>query len=299
MALINFGRVMFTKGTQKCVNISSILSRSVTSDCSDEIYVDFLEGDRTGIAVCSLCRPQAKNSISKGLRNQFRGILKMLKSDNDVRVMILRSAVPGVFCAGADLKERAKMLEAEVGPFVTSLRLLGMDLRDLPMPTIAALDGAALGGGLEFAMCCDIRVAADCAKMGLVETKLAIIPGAGGTQHLSRIVGIATAKELIFTGRVLDGIEAHQLRLVNHVTAQNEAGDAAYQKALTIAEEITMNGPIALRLAKLAMNKGSEVDLVNALKIEEACYSQIITTKDRREGLNAFAEKRAPKYIGE
>ncbi|KAI0230903.1 Methylglutaconyl-CoA hydratase, mitochondrial [Lamellibrachia satsuma] len=274
MALVNFGKVLSTKRPRSFLNISTILSRSLASSSSDDVNVEFLDGDRTGVAVCSLTRPEAKNAISIGLRSQLRDALKMLKSLKDVQVMILRSSVPGIFCAGADLKERAKMPEAEVGPFVTSLRQIGMDLRELPMPTIAALDGAALGGGLEFAMCCDIRVAADSAKMGLIETKLAIIPGAGGTQHLSRIVGLPTAKELIFTGRVLDGIEAHQLRLVNHVTDQNEDGDAAYQKALEIAEQIAMNGPIALRLAKLAITKGFEVDLATGLQIEEACYSQ-------------------------
>lgn len=167
------------------------------------------------------------------------------------------------------------------------------------MPIIAALDGVALGGGLEMALSCDLRVAADTTKMGLVETKLAIIPGAGGTQRLPRIVGPAMAKELIFTGRVIDGAEAFKLGLVNRVVAQNQEGDAAYGKALELAKEILPQGPIALRMAKTAIDRGIEVDLDTGLTIEEFCYAQVIPTKDRLEGLMAFKEKRSPRYKGE
>ncbi|XP_048383040.1 methylglutaconyl-CoA hydratase, mitochondrial isoform X3 [Stegostoma tigrinum] len=202
-------------------------------------------------------------------------------------------------CVCADLKERAKMRPSEVGPFVSKARSLINELGNLPMPTIAVLDGAALGGGLEMALACDIRVAATSAKMGLVETKLAIIPGAGGTQRLPRTIGVSLAKELIFSGRVLDGTEAKVIGLVNHVVGQNEAGDAAYHRALSLAREFIPQGPIAVRLAKLAINQGIEVDLKTGLAIEEACYAQVIPTKDRIEGLNAFKEKRLPRYTGE
>ncbi|XP_048451305.1 methylglutaconyl-CoA hydratase, mitochondrial isoform X4 [Rhincodon typus] len=225
--------------------------------------------------------------------------IKEIKCDKNVRTVILRSEVPGIFCAGADLKERAKMQPSEVGPFVSKARSLINELGNLPMPTIAVLDGAALGGGLEMALACDIRVAATSAKMGLVETKLAIIPGAGGTQRLPRIIGVSLAKELIFSGRVLDGTEAKVIGLVNHVVEQNEAGDAAYRRALSLAREFIPQGPIAVRLAKLAINQGIEVDLKTGLAIEEACYAQVIPTKDRIEGLNAFKEKRLPRYTGE
>ncbi|KAG8596074.1 hypothetical protein GDO81_001722 [Engystomops pustulosus] len=222
-----------------------------------------------------------------------------LKGNNKVRTVILRSEVPGVFCAGADLKERAKMHPSEVGPFVSKARALMNEFANLPMPTIAALDGAALGGGLEMALASDIIVAASSAKMGLVETKLAIIPGAGGTQRLPRAVGVALAKELIFSARVLDGIEAKSIGLVSHVVEQNEEGDAAYRRAVALAREFITQGPIAMRMAKLAINQGIEVDLATGLAIEEACYAQVIPTKDRMEGLLAFKEKRPPRYKGE
>ncbi|XP_061232677.1 methylglutaconyl-CoA hydratase, mitochondrial-like [Neopsephotus bourkii] len=170
---------------------------------------------------------------------------------------------------------------------------------NLPVPTIAAIDGAALGGGLELALACDIRVAASSAKMGLVETKLAIIPGAGGTQRLPRTIGVSLAKELIFSARIVDGEEAKSIGLISHVVEQNEAGDAAYRRALALAKEFLPQGPVAMRVAKLAINQGMEVDLVTGLAIEEACYAQTIPTKDRIEGLLAFKEKRPPRYKGE
>ncbi|XP_077325970.1 methylglutaconyl-CoA hydratase, mitochondrial [Lithobates pipiens] len=265
----------------------------------DELRVRYLEGEEQGIVVLGINRPQAKNAISKGLLKSMMKTVDSLKGNNKVRTVILRSDVPGVFCAGADLKERAKMHPSEVGPFVSKARALMNEFANLPMPTIAALDGAALGGGLEMALATDIIVAASSAKMGLVETKLAIIPGAGGTQRLPRAVGVAVAKELIFSARVLDGNEAKVIGLVSHVVEQNDEGDAAYKRALALAREFITQGPIAMRMAKLAINQGIEVDLATGLAIEEACYAQVIPTKDRIEGLLAFKDKRPPRYKGE
>lgn len=265
----------------------------------EDLKLEYLEGEDNGIAIMSLTRYNAKNAISKHLAQQMVLAQDMLRFNNDLRVVILRSEVPGVFCAGADLKERAKMAEHEVAPFVASARQLATGLAELPIPTIAALDGAAMGGGLEFALCCDMRVASESAKLGLVEAKLAIIPGAGGTQRLPRIVGPAIAKEMIFTGRVVDGSEAARIGLVNDVVPQNDAGDAAYHRALELAREIMPNGPIALRMAKQAINRGIEVDINSGLAFEQACYAQVIPTKDRMEGLIAFREKRPPRYRGE
>ncbi|XP_063083316.1 methylglutaconyl-CoA hydratase, mitochondrial isoform X3 [Cavia porcellus] len=223
-----------------------------------------------------------------------RGYVSEVKSEEELRVRQLEEEN-----RGADLKERAKMHPSEVGPFVSKIRAVINDIANLPVPTIAAIDGLALGGGLELALACDIRVAASSAKMGLVETKLAIIPGGGGTQRLPRAIGMSLAKELIFSARVLDGQEAKAVGLVSHVLEQNPEGDAAYRKALDLAREFLPQGPVAMRVAKLAINQGMEVDLVTGLAIEEACYAQTIPTKDRLEGLLAFKEKRTPRYKGE
>ncbi|KAM5228187.1 methylglutaconyl-CoA hydratase, mitochondrial isoform 1-T1 [Ctenodactylus gundi] len=265
----------------------------------DELRVRHLEEENRGIVVLGINRAYGKNALSKNLIKMLSKAVDALKSDKKVRTIIIRSEVPGIFCAGADLKERAKMHSSEVGPFVSRIRAVINDIANLPVPTIAAIDGLALGGGLELALACDIRVAASCAKMGLVETKLAIIPGGGGTQRLPRAIGMSLAKELIFSARVLDGQEAKAVGLVSHVLEQNQEGDAAYGRALDLAREFLPQGPVAMRVAKLAINQGMEVDLVTGLAIEEACYAQTIPTKDRLEGLLAFKEKRPPRYKGE
>ncbi|XP_022218343.1 methylglutaconyl-CoA hydratase, mitochondrial [Drosophila obscura] len=275
------------------------MSTKETSEGGNEILVERLEGAQKGITVLGLNRPAAKNSLSRAMVDTFREILDEIKKDNDSRVVVLRSLTPAIFCAGADLKERKFMSIEETSEFVSNLRNLFISIEQLPMPVIAALDGAALGGGLEMALACDIRTAATNTKMGLVETRLAIIPGAGGTQRLPRILSPSLAKELIFTARVLDGSEAKELGLVNHVVNQNEKKDAAYQQALKLAEEILPNGPVGVRMAKLAIDKGMQVDLSTGYSIEEVCYAQVIPTKDRLEGLAAFAEKRKPVYKGE
>lgn len=273
--------------------------RHYSSDPKDDLRVRYLDGEDSGIVVVGINRPKAKNAISKNLVKMMYDVVEDVKKNNKVRSVILCSLVPGIFCAGADLKERAKMHQSEVGPFVSKARALITELGNLPMPIIAAIDGAALGGGLEMALACDIRIAANSAKMGLVETKLAIIPGAGGTQRLPRAIGVSLAKELIFAAKAVDGVEACRLGLVNHSVEQNESGDAAYLRALELAREINPQGPIAVRMAKLAINQGIEVDLSTGLAIEEACYSQVIPTKDRLEGLAAFREKRRPHFKGE
>ncbi|XP_059214308.1 methylglutaconyl-CoA hydratase, mitochondrial [Centropristis striata] len=281
------------------VNSFGALTRHYSSDSKEDLRVRYLDGEDAGIVVVGINRPKAKNAISKNLVKMMSEAVEDIKKNNKVRSVILCSLVPGIFCAGADLKERAKMHQSEVGPFVSKARALITELGNLPVPTIAAIDGAALGGGLEMALACDIRIASDTAKMGLVETKLAIIPGAGGTQRLPRAIGVSLAKELIFAARVVDGTEACRLGLANHSVEQNKTGDAAYLRALELSREINPQGPIAIRMAKLAINQGIEVDLSTGLAIEEACYAQVIPTKDRLEGLTAFKEKRRPHFKGE
>lgn len=278
-----------------CRRISAVADQAT----GEILKVSQLSGDLSGITVFGFNRPKAKNALSRDLVYRFLNSLETVRDDPSVRVVILRSLVPQIFCAGADLKERATLSPAEVSAFVNKLRYMTNTIENLPCPVIAAIDGAALGGGLEIALACDIRTASTSSKMGLVETKLAIIPGAGGSQRLPRLIGIAKAKELIYTGRVFDGLEALKINLVNSVVEQNIDGDAAYMKALAIASEILPNGPIGVQMAKAAINKGTEVDMSSGCFIEESCYARLIPTKDRMEGLRAFKEKRAPVYKGE
>uniref|UniRef100_A0A452GGL9 Uncharacterized protein n=1 Tax=Gopherus agassizii TaxID=38772 RepID=A0A452GGL9_9SAUR len=244
-------------------------------------------------------RAHARNSLGRVLVNELFRVLESLRCDEKIRVVVFKSEVKGVFCAGADLKERAQMNDAEVGHFVHRLRSLMDEIAALPMPTIAAIEGYALGGGLELALACDLRIAASSAKMGLIETTRGLLPGAGGTQRLPRCIGIGLAKELIFTGRQINGQQALSIGLVNHTVPQNDEGDAAYQRALTLAKEILPQAPIAVKMGKLAINRGIEVDIASGMAIEGMCYAQNIPTRDRQEGMAAFREKRPPQFIGE
>jgi len=264
----------------------------------DVVTLQHLKNDDEGVVVIGLNRAKQRNALSSHLVRCLSNAVKLVANSN-TRVLLIRSTVPGTFCAGADLKERIKMSPKEVSQYSNNLRGLMTRINYLPFPVIAAMDGLALGGGLELALACDIRVAVTTAKLGLVETRLAIIPGAGGTTRLPRLINPAIAKELILTARVFDGSEGKDLGVVNHAIEQNKEGDAAYLKSLDIAREILPNGPVGVRMAKFAINRGVEVDINTALAIEEACYAQIIPTKDRIEGLKAFSEKRPPKYIGE
>ncbi|XP_077005742.1 enoyl-CoA hydratase domain-containing protein 2, mitochondrial isoform X1 [Tamandua tetradactyla] len=280
-----------------------LLARSYTSDRAAgglEIQVRALEGPDQAITEILMNRPRARNALGNILVGELLEALAQLREDRQVRVLLFRSGVKGVFCAGADLKEREQMSEAEVGVFVQRLQGLMNEIADFPAPTIAAVDGFALGGGLELALACDLRVAAaSSAVMGLIETTRGLLPGAGGTQRLPRCLGVALAKELIFTGRRLSGTEALAIGLVNHTVDQNKEGNAAYHRARTLAQEILPQAPIAVRLGKLAIDRGMEVDIASGMAIEGMCYAQNIPTQDRLEGMAAFREKRSPKFVGE
>lgn len=272
--------------TYRCLILESV---------SDSVKLRRLSDSDTGIVELSLDRPGAKNAIGKDMLRDLQYNLETINSDLSAKVMMISSLVPKVFCAGADLKERRKMSPSEVQSFVNTLRSTFSLLEALHIPTIAVIEGAALGGGLEMALSCDLRICGEDAVMGLPETGLAIIPGAGGTQRLARLVGKSIAKEIIFTGRKIYGKDALSVGLVNYCMPPG----CAYSKALEIAREINEKGPLAVRMAKRAINEGLDMDMDSALRLEEECYEQILNTKDRLEGLAAFAEKRKPKYTGE
>ncbi|KAI9028700.1 hypothetical protein DFJ74DRAFT_641808 [Hyaloraphidium curvatum] len=255
-------------------------------------YIEELSGEDAGIRLLTFNRPAAKNALSRRMLDEFAESLARIRVDDGARVLVLRSLVSGVFCAGADLKERATMQQSDVALFVSKLRETFMALEVCPIPTVCAIDGAALGGGLEIALSCDLRVAGQGAKLGLPETRLAIIPGAGGTQRLPRLIGRSKAKELIFTGRQLNNVEAKEYGLVNYADANG------FDRALELARQILPAGPIAIKAAKVAIDRGSQVDIATGMAIEEASYAKVIPTEDRLEGLKAFAEKRKPVYKG-
>ncbi|SDL70379.1 enoyl-CoA hydratase-related protein [Sediminibacillus halophilus] len=247
------------------------------------------------IAVLILNRPGAANAFSMELLRQFNDRLTQLESDPLLRCLVITGAGHKVFCAGADLKERSKMTEQQTREAVQYIGSTLQRVSELPMPTIAAINGAAFGGGLELALACDLRISASHSKLALTETSLGIIPGAGGTQRLSRQVGLSKAKEMIFTASPVDAEKAEQIGLVEYVHDSEEL----MEKAESLAEEIAKNAPVALRQAKLAISKGIDMELSEGLAFEKQCYQQTINTKDRLEGLQAFKEKRTAVFIGE
>jgi len=226
---------------------------------------------------------------------ELQGAIAECQSNPSVRCVILIGAGDKVFCAGADLKERMNLSETEVYAAVTLIRETVHQLESLPKPVIAAINGAAFGGGLEMALACDLRIAAQTAKLGLTETSLGIIPGAGGTQRLPRLVGIGRAKELIYTARRIDAEEALRIGLVEYVTPPEEL----LERSIAIAEEIAKNAPIAVSQAKIAIDNGWGKDIRKGLFIEQIAYEVTVPTKDRLEGLRAFREQRRPIFKGE
>ena len=248
------------------------------------------------VSTITLHRPAARNALSRSFRQELEDSLRWCgDASNGVRAVIVQSTVPKVFCAGADLKERKGMSQEEARAFVDSLRMTFDLLEDLPVPTIAAVEGAALGGGLELALAADIRVGGDAALFGVPETSLAIIPGAGGTYRLPKLVGLSNAKLMAFTGKPLKAADAQAIGVINRVVPAGEA----LAEATKIAEQIAGNGPVAVKAVKKAMNEGYGETRVEGLAAERRGYDMVIPTQDRLEGLKAFAEKRKPVYKGE
>lgn len=253
-----------------------------------------VELERGVVATITINRPEAANCLSRATLDELAAAIATLATDDDCRAVVLTGSGEKAFCAGADLKERATMNDDQVRDFVRTIRDTATGLSRLPQPVIAAINGAAFGGGCELALACDIRVIDENAQVGLTETSLGIIPGGGGTQRLPRLIGPARAIELIVTARRVDAAEAHKIGLANVVAA---AG-TAQKLAAEIAERIAANAPVAVRAAKEAAWRGLELPLREGLELETDLYQRTLGTDDRIEGLTAFREKRPPVYKG-
>ncbi len=249
-----------------------------------------------GWAVVTLNRPDAMNSLSRALVRELGDVFRALSADPTVRVVILTGAGEKAFCAGADLKERKGMTDDDVRAMLGYYRESFGAIDRCTRPVVAALNGVALGGGFELALACDLRVAAATALVGLPETTLAIIPGAGGTQRLPRLVGTGKAKELILLGRRIAAPEALALGLV---TAVAEPGERVVDAAKKLTAHLVTGAPIALAAAMEAVDEGADLDFEAGLDLEARCYEKTLQSTDRREALAAFAEKRKPVYRGE
>ncbi|HET6412681.1 MAG TPA: enoyl-CoA hydratase-related protein [Anaeromyxobacter sp.] len=250
---------------------------------------------REFIELWTIDREALRNAISMALLRELKVHLARVALDSALRCVVLTGAGERAFSAGADLKERALMSAKDVGEFHALLRQALDAIEAAPQVFIAALNGAALGGGLELSLACDLRLAADSAELGLPEVALGIIPGGGGTQRLPRLVGLSRAKDLVLTARRVPAAEALAMGLVSQVVPRPRL----VPEALSLAERVARNAPVALRQAKRALALGLALPLAEALDLEHRLYEACLLTRDRREALSAFAEKRSPNFTGE
>ncbi|MDR7101106.1 enoyl-CoA hydratase-related protein [Croceicoccus sp. BE223] len=248
------------------------------------------------VSTIMLNRPESINAFNDAMRGAFRETVRQLEADEDTRVIVLCGAGERGFCAGADVKEGRTV----GGPVAERRRLVPNSwievLDECTKPTIAAVHGVCYGGGLELALACDIRMAARDARFGLTETRLGLIPGGGGTQRLSRLIGLGPALDLVLTADRIDASRAYELGLVTRLSPDREAleGDA-----MALATAMAERPPAALAYAKEAMIEGYSADLRGGLRLEKALFALLMGTRDRREAAEAFRDKRSPVFKGE
>jgi enoyl-CoA hydratase len=247
-----------------------------------------------GIATVTFNRPKALNALNRELLAEFAQALDAVKADENVRVLILTGAGEKAFVAGADITELATYTALQAKAFSRAGHDIIARLQELPIPVIAAVNGFALGGGLEIAIACDFIYAAETARFGLPEITLGLIPGFGGTQRLPRLIGANMAKELMFTGRMIGAAEARELGIANKVCPPG----ALMEEVLKTAREMAAKGKVSLRAAKEAVNHGLNVDLATGCRIEVDAFALTLASADAKEGTQAFLEKRKPVFQG-
>ncbi|GLI02971.1 enoyl-CoA hydratase/isomerase family protein [Phytohabitans aurantiacus] len=247
---------------------------------------------KDGIGTIRLDRPPM-NALNTQVQEELRAAASAVTADTEVRAVVVYGGEK-VFAAGADIKEMADMSYVDMAARARELSSAFDAIARIPKPVVAAVTGYALGGGCELALACDWRVVADDAKLGQPEIKLGIIPGAGGTQRLARLVGPARAKDLVMSGRMVDAEEALRIGLADRVVPSAEV----YEAAITLVRQYT-NGPSqALRAAKLAIDGGLDMDLASGLAWESQLFAALFATEDKAEGMSAFVEKRKPNFLG-
>jgi enoyl-CoA hydratase/carnithine racemase len=254
----------------------------------------FVERDNK-TAIITLNRPKRLNALSIQLKKELVRTFSELEKDDSVWAVILTGG-PKAFCAGADIKERSKTSLSKNEFYNERMKNheFFKKIEKFEKPVIAAINGVAVGGGLELALVCDFRIASETARFGLPEVKIGAIPSGGGTQRLPRLIGIAKAKELLFTANIINAEEAESAGLVSAVVPV----DKLMPSAMALAEKISNNAPLAVRMAKRSVNMGMEMDLNAALDCEAQCAAMLAESKDREEGFKAFLEKRKPEYKG-
>ena len=255
-------------------------------------YVIYEKSER--IATITLNRPEALNAFNKDVVEEILKALEDAKNDEKIRVVILTGAGEKAFSAGADIKTMKGFDALKARELSLMGEKLCTAIENFEKPVIAAINGYALGGGLEVAMACDLRIASDKAKMGQTEINIGLIPGWGGTQRLTRLIGKTKAKELVFTGKMIDAKTAERLGLVNMVVPADQFMETVRKFAMELAEK----APVALRIAKALINKGADMSLDAAIALEREGFGVVGSTEDLQEGVSAFIEKRKPVFKG-
>jgi len=246
-----------------------------------------------GVAMVTVDRPERRNALNAAVRAELIAALDALRDDDAVRVVVLTGAGERAFVAGADVTEFAARTPLEQRAAMTGRRVFD-EVAAFPKPVLAMINGFALGGGCELALACDVRIAADTAKLGQPEINLGLIPGGGGTQRLPRLVGTGQAMRLILSGEILDAAEAHRIGLVDVVCPAPELRE----RTLALARTMAAKSPVALRLAKAAVRAAAEVPLAAGLAYETELFVTCFASDDKREGVAAFLEKRTPEFRG-
>jgi enoyl-CoA hydratase/carnithine racemase len=253
-----------------------------------------LQRQEDGIAVLTFNRPEAKNALNDQLLDELQAALSKIDGDEEVRVVVVAGR-EDCFCAGADIRTLRSLSDPlHAHRFCEKIQKIVNQFGLIGQPVIAAVAGAALGGGTEISLACDIRIAADNAIFGQTEVNLGFIPGAGGTQRLPRTVGLTVAAELLFTGRRVDAQEALAIGLVNKVVPVKEL----MSEAMDMARILASKPPLAVRMIKSLLHRGMQMPLSEALIYEARCFDFLSSTRDLAEGINAFLEKRRPKFVG-
>lgn len=247
-----------------------------------------------GVATITLNRPDALNAWSRELAQEFLAAMEDAQKDENVKAVIITGAGEKAFSAGADIKAMKGMTALKARELSNMGYRVCNAVERLEKPVIAAINGYALGGGMEVSMACDFRVASDKARMGQTEINIGLIPGWGGTQRLTRLVGKARAKELVYTGKIIDANTAFQWGLVNMVVPAAELMNAVRQ----FAQELAGKAPVAMKVAKALIEKGADVDLESALALEREGFGVVASSEDLQEGVSAFTEKRKPTWKG-
>jgi methylglutaconyl-CoA hydratase len=255
---------------------------------------DIVVEEQSGVAWVTLNRPDVRNALSRAVNLELQEIAQGFQHRDDLRAVVITGAGEKAFCAGADLKERKGVPASETGPYLNAIAGAIESWGDLKQPTICLMNGSAYGGGLELAMACDFRVLVEGAEVGLTEVRLGIMPGAGGTVRMPRLIGEARAKELIMLGRRISAARAFEIGLVHQVVARDQLRAAAD----ALIADLVACAPISVSVAKSSIERGYGKSISEALEIERECYERTLFSEDRDEGLRAFAEGRPPRYQG-